>query len=1086
MTRLNTFLQTHPKEVVGVLLVLFLILLALSIWAWNPPHPKDSSFAALRGKVLDLQSPNVYPLDTLATPSTNFSTSRTVPLIVHRCVENEDDISHLPDLLHLENWNFQVYTTQQRYTFVRHNFGGYPDILHAYNLCRLPQLQCDLFKYLVIYKLGGLYLNNNAIITKPLGGVTNSVKPLVSCFDPPRHVDMFGNMTQGVGEYQTWWVMAPPHSEFLWRVVWQIVRNVFFIHTTSLHNVPFFKGNFSQLDLITGGICYTYVASLYPHTVTICKCDFAEMRDIPTRDLTTTQSRVLPVHLVYVQNRTPSVAHKEKHLIPAIIHQTNETRWVTPAMAHTVKQICEHAPTCEYRFYDSQERRAFIKEHYSCALNAYDALVPGAFRADLFRMIVVYTHGGTYIDMGMTPYEHTSLYEHVLEESDEFVIPIDVLPYGLSNGFFAATAKHPYLKLIISHILDNITNRRTFASHPYGMYSVSGPRACEEALRNELHFPLTEGKYANNLRLIQYSVGRHPGVSKLGAMLYKRKYDAYYEDQQLLNNDAPHYSLLWKLGNIYHFQSDLDYLLQQPIKYLPFDLPVFYINMDKSIDRNESVLKELRAVSQNITRVPAIDGTDSKKVTLVSDFNNLTRGEIGCTASHLKAINFAYTMNVERALICEDDVSFLPLRVWQQNALDSFFTSISDDVGIVLLCWGGKEYETELRVSHIRTLGSLFGTVAYVITRKGMTDILRHACVSDAKIHLRASEQTPIGNADGYLYGLTTLATSGVPLALADNSIHKTAIKDRVGGDHDVMQHEWFVKSVNKLYHVAIHQANKASIKSQPECKQVFNLSRALQYIKTRPTLEWLQTIPVLYINLDRSPERRATIEAQLRSVKVLGERVSGFDGRKIDDRTHTIDGVSISCDFTGLTPCELGCTASHLKAIKRAFEMNVDKVLICEDDVSFESMGVWPQDMVHKFLYSIPDDIGIVLLYWGGYAYKHDLLLSALPPSNDAFSTCAYIITRHGMQNVLAQTSVSHSHIHWPKTQVHQNDQADKYLFSLTTVATSGVPLLLADNISHKSVIDDRAQNHDSYQFEDFVKAVQAINTAACGAASS
>ena len=1081
MSRFTSYVQYHPNQVIGVLLVLFVVLLALSIIAW---YPKDVTSTGLHSEVLDMHNLNTYTLDTLPTPRVTFSNGALIPKNVYRVVNSEDDAKLLPQLQHLEHWEERVFTSKQCHEFVTNTFGNtWPDIVHAYNLCRLFNMQQTIFKYLIVYQFGGLCIDANVVTSSRLDDLVKSAKALVSGYTPPKNVELFGAMTQGQGEFQTWWVMAPPRSEFLWQVVWQVVRNVFAFHTSVPTHMSRLSGH---VDVLTGGICYTYVASKYPQSVSICKNDFLELQRsnaLTKIDNMNTQISKLPVHLVYVQNQKPTTTVQSKHLIPAIIHQTNETRWVTPAMAETIMQVRSHAPMCEYRFYDAQERRAFIEQHYPCALDAYDALVPGAFRADLFRMIVVYTHGGTYIDMGMAPYPRTSLYEHVLDTLDEFVIPIDVWPYGLFNAFFAATAHHPYLKLIITHILDNITSRKTFASNPYGMFHITGPRACEHALRHVLSFPLKEGKYGHGLSLLRYYVVHHPtttdqGISKTGRMLYKRKYETYYADQHLLNRDIPHYSILWKQNKIYNVQSDFDFMLKQPIKCLPFSLPVIYINMDRSKGRNKRVLKELSSVSQNITRVPAIDGSNAKaqNVLIISDYTDLTPGEIGCTASHLKAIRFAYNMKWDRVLICEDDVSFAPMRVWQQSSIDTFFDSISDDVGMVLLSWGGNEYGSSLLVRRIEANSSLFGTVAYVLTHKGMSDILSHAHVNIDTIHLRATDRTPNGRADGYLYNLTTLADSSVPLAVADNTEHKTEIHDRPGGDHDFMQHEWFVKCVNKVYSVAI----KNAVIHKPDCLEPFDLSRALNYIQTRPTMLWPKSIPIVYINLDRSPERRTTLQAQLSSMQATGERVVAFDGKTFDKQTNSIGNVTITCDFN-LTPCELGCTASHLVAIKKAFDMDVPYVLICEDDVSFASMGVWTQDVIDTFLCSVPSDIGILLLYWGGYTYRDSLHVSPLSSTSGVFSTCAYIITRRGMQHVLAHATVTSSKIHWSKTHVDQNGQADNYLFSVTNIATSGVPLLMADNMQYKTSIDDREQDHDSYQFKDFTKAVKAINLAAC-----
>jgi mannosyltransferase OCH1-like enzyme len=54
----------------------------------------------------------------------------------------------------------------------------------------------------------------------------------------------------------------------------------------------------------------------------------------------------------------------------------------------------------EYKFYTDDEARNFLSTHFPPEVRqAYDALRPGAFKADLFRYCVLLIHGGVYADM---------------------------------------------------------------------------------------------------------------------------------------------------------------------------------------------------------------------------------------------------------------------------------------------------------------------------------------------------------------------------------------------------------------------------------------------------------------------------------------------------------------------------------------------------------------------------------------------------------------------------------------------------------------------------------------------------------------
>ena len=70
---------------------------------------------------------------------------------------------------------------------------------------------------------------------------------------------------------------------------------------------------------------------------------------------------------------------------------------------------------------------------------------------------------------------------------------------------------------------------------------------------------------------------------------------------------------------------------------------------------------------------------------------------------------------------------------------------------------------------------------------------------------------------------------------------------------------------------------------------------------------------PIYVINLDGQPERWKYMENQFKYWQVTNyERISAFDGRD-DDLGHILKGRYPDL----MTPGEIGCTTSHLKAIK-------------------------------------------------------------------------------------------------------------------------------------------------------------------------
>ena len=124
---------------------------------------------------------------------------------------------------------------------------------------------------------------------------------------------------------------------------------------------------------------------------------------------------------------------------------------------------------------------------------------------------------------------------------------------------------------------------------------------------------------------------------------------------------------------------------------------VYYINLDADQDMRRRVEKDLRKHTAKLTRVPAVDkarvlaclekgscAKDHRAKVLGSDYLNkdgylywqlhrksiFTPGELGCTFSHLKAIQQAYRDGEETALIVEDDIVVDDMPHWTETIQD--------------------------------------------------------------------------------------------------------------------------------------------------------------------------------------------------------------------------------------------------------------------------------------------------------------------------------------------------------------------------------------------------------------------------------
>lgn len=85
------------------------------------------------------------------------------------------------------------------------------------------------------------------------------------------------------------------------------------------------------------------------------------------------------------------VPHNYNTKIPKIIFQTLKTRRVSEQMYYAIQSILDKNPDYEYYLYDDQDIVAMITQYFDASVvQAYNRLLPGAFKADLWRYCVLF------------------------------------------------------------------------------------------------------------------------------------------------------------------------------------------------------------------------------------------------------------------------------------------------------------------------------------------------------------------------------------------------------------------------------------------------------------------------------------------------------------------------------------------------------------------------------------------------------------------------------------------------------------------------------------------------------------------------
>ena len=169
----------------------------------------------------------------------------------------------------------------------------------------------------------------------------------------------------------------------------------------------------------------------------------------------------------------PYTFFKESYnqVIPLDIYQTWHTKNLPPKMSERVELLKSQNPKFQHHLYDDNDCREFIKTHFKPdVLYAYDTLIPGAYKADLFRLCILFIKGGFYMDIKLACINGFRLIE--LVENDHFVLDRPSHCNGIHNTFMVSKAGNIFLYKCIRQIVKNVKYKY------YGIdpLSPTGPR----------------------------------------------------------------------------------------------------------------------------------------------------------------------------------------------------------------------------------------------------------------------------------------------------------------------------------------------------------------------------------------------------------------------------------------------------------------------------------------------------------------------------------------------------------------------------------------------------------------------------------
>ncbi len=233
---------------------------------------------------------------------------------------------------------------------------------------------------------------------------------------------------------------------------------------------------------------------------------------------------------------------RTNHVIPLHLFQTWNTKDLPPHMKACTERLIQQNPEFKYTLYDDDECIQLIRSHFPAeVLDTFHRLIPGAYKADLFRYCVLYVYGGIYLDIkfecchGFQLTELVDKPHYVMDRQTDpktqisYVEPGKILVY---NGCMVSPARNPILMKCIIKIVENV-NQQEYGFNP--LYP-TGPGLLGSVMGPNQDIDLT---FSIDEEYILYQKKR-----------ILKKYPEYRKEQSR-TRPGNHYNTLWKRGNIY-------------------------------------------------------------------------------------------------------------------------------------------------------------------------------------------------------------------------------------------------------------------------------------------------------------------------------------------------------------------------------------------------------------------------------------------------------------------------------------------------------------------------------------------------------
>jgi mannosyltransferase OCH1-like enzyme len=458
----------------------------------------------------------------------------------------------------------------------------FPEFLDVYRSLACWAMRVHLWRLLVLHKFGGVYLGPGLVLLQPL-----------HTWLPPQGLTM---LAAGGGQLRQTLLAAPPGHPALLQLARALAANVRGTRgDADAGRVPPTVASVTGHAAVAKALADVQGAPWRVHALAEWHPQAGALLEARTpgtdRALYTARGVPLPASTQGLFQTPPTFLTYDQFLawwaepagpaaqerdaselpdgrLPRLLWRTAafEAPDLPDGVLNAMATWTQHAPQWTQVYMSDADCRRFVAATQPPAvLAAYDALLPGAFRADLWRLLAVHTYGGLYSDIG-----HVLL--RPLEPALDPVLDTLVLVPDrkdpsrgnvarIYNAMLAGRPGDPVLAAMIAYVVSRIGARRRGVD----ALDITGPTALGRVFTWLMGLPLTTnyppGRYvyvmATTKQPVRVSFVRNAQCKFLGSaslddgrVLIQTKFPDYYRIMYPPTR-LPHYDFLWRQRAVY-------------------------------------------------------------------------------------------------------------------------------------------------------------------------------------------------------------------------------------------------------------------------------------------------------------------------------------------------------------------------------------------------------------------------------------------------------------------------------------------------------------------------------------------------------